>query len=84
MTSAQADLLNIRVDRPANVETTAAGAAVAAGLGSGVWRELSEVSAVGGGIERSFSPAISAVDRAARRASWAKAVSGSFGWAGQA
>ena len=36
----QADLLRLPVDRPAQVETTAFGAAALAGLAVGVWNEL--------------------------------------------
>jgi len=39
----QADLLGVTVDRPAVGETTAAGAAVLAGLGAGVWKSAAEV-----------------------------------------
>ena len=39
-----ADILDCRVDRPANVETTALGAAFLAGLATGVWKDLGEVS----------------------------------------
>ncbi len=39
----QADLLRIPVDRPAQVETTAFGAAALAGLAAGVWSELEEL-----------------------------------------
>lgn len=81
----QADLLDIEVERPANVETTAAGAAIAAGLGAGVWSDLAAVPAAGaeaGG--KVFSPQIGAAERNARKASWAKAVECSFGWADRA
>jgi glycerol kinase len=39
-----ADMLDCRVDRPANVETTALGAAFLAGLATGVWKDLDELS----------------------------------------
>ena len=45
----QADLLRIPVDRPAQVETTAFGAAALAGLAAGVWSNLEELS----GLRRS-------------------------------
>lgn len=35
----QADVLGLRVSRPGNVETTAMGAALAAGVGAGLWTE---------------------------------------------
>jgi glycerol kinase len=80
----QADLLDIPVARPANVETTAAGAAIAAGLGSGVFGSVDEAAAAGGEIERTFAPSISAEERAARMGSWKRAVEASLGWAGAA
>ncbi len=39
----QADLLGVEILRPQQVETTAIGAAFLAGLGAGVWDDLSEV-----------------------------------------
>ena len=42
----QADLLRLPVDRPAQVETTAFGAAALAGLAAGVWGSLEEVAAL--------------------------------------
>ena len=39
-----ADILSCGVDRPANVETTALGAAFLAGLATGVWNDVDELS----------------------------------------
>ena len=39
-----ADILQVRVQRPLNVETTALGAAFLAGLATGVWSNRDEVS----------------------------------------
>ena len=39
-----ADIVDCRVDRPVNVETTALGAAFLAGLANGIWTDLGEVS----------------------------------------
>ncbi|MBF0442255.1 MAG: glycerol kinase, partial [Oligoflexales bacterium] len=39
----QADILSIDVDRPSNLETTAAGAAMFAGLGIGLYSDLNEL-----------------------------------------
>jgi glycerol kinase len=47
------------------VETTAAGAAIAAGLGAGVWPSMAAVGAAGGGAGRVFEPAIGAAEIAA-------------------
>ncbi|MEJ6021019.1 glycerol kinase GlpK [Ramlibacter sp. PS4R-6] len=53
----QADLLGIPVVRPAVTETTALGAAYLAGLSSGVWRGVDELSAQWR-VERRFTPAL--------------------------
>jgi len=75
----QADLLRLEVDRPAQVETTAFGAAALAGLCAGVWRDLAELSA----LRRSqhvFLPLRDAADCAADYAQWQRAVSRARGW----
>ena len=77
----QADLLGVPVLRPRVAETTALGAALAAGLAVGFWRDAEEVRE-SIGIERRFVPAMAAGDRARLRARWAQAVERSFGWAG--
>ena len=46
MMQTQADLLRLPVDRPAQVEPTAFGAAALAGLAAGVWGSLEEVAAL--------------------------------------
>jgi glycerol kinase len=40
----QADVLGVRIVRPASVETTAFGAAFLAGLGAGVWRSKDDIA----------------------------------------
>ncbi len=42
----QADLLEARIDRPSNPETTAQGAAFMAGLGVGLWKDVTELKAL--------------------------------------
>ena len=79
----QADLLNSTVERPADVETTAAGAAIAAGLGAGVWTSPADIPLAAEGTTR-FSPTIDEASRTMRKQSWAKAVECSKGWAGLA
>ena len=79
----QADLLGVTVERPANVETTAAGAAIAAGIGAGVWSGPEAVQATAAEVERAFTPAITPEERAQRLESWGKAVECSLGWAGR-
>ena len=75
----QADLLRLEVDRPAQVETTAFGAAALAGLQAGVWSDLAELSA----LRRSqhvFHPRRDASACDADYAQWRRAVSRSRGW----
>jgi glycerol kinase len=68
----QADLLGVPVDRPAMVETTAAGAGFLAGLGVGFWSpsDLEHVRR----RDRVFEPRMSAPDRERRYAGWRDAV----------
>ena len=69
----QADLLGIPVVRPAVVETTALGAAYLAGLHSGLYGGLDELSAQWR-AERTFHPTLSRTEAAARMAAWEHAV----------
>ena len=50
-----ADVLNVDVQRPADVETTALGAALLAGLGQGIFADLKS-AADGWQLEQAFSP----------------------------
>ena len=69
-----ADLLGLAVERPANVETSALGAAMLAGVGAGLFASLEEAaSAVRGSIAR-FSPGSDPATRQARIARWDRAV----------
>lgn len=75
----QADLLGLPVDRPAQVETTAFGAAALAGLASGVWGSLEEL----GSLRRSqhlFQPQRDAAVCAGDYARWCRAVERSRKW----
>jgi glycerol kinase len=69
----QADVLDVAVDRPAVIETTGLGAAYLAGLGAGVWRSLDAV-AERHVVERTFTPAMPAAERAERYDAWKRAV----------
>ncbi len=69
----QADLLGVPVVRPRIVETTALGAAYLAGLATGVYRDRDEVAALWQ-AERTFEPAMSCDEAAARMARWDHAV----------
>lgn len=69
----QADLLDVVVERPAVIETTALGAAYLAGLGAGLWNSVDQIAGERQ-IERRFSPHMPAQTRSAARATWARAV----------
>jgi glycerol kinase len=69
----QADLLDVAIDRPASVETTALGAAYLAGLAVGVFPDLSAIVKAHS-IEETFSPAMDAGTRRAHRERWTRAV----------
>jgi glycerol kinase len=69
----QADILNVRVDRPAMVETTAVGAAFLAGMGVGFWKGTEELGKARRG-ERVFEPSMSETERAQLYAGWKTAV----------
>ena len=75
----QADMLDVPVVRPATVETTALGAAYAAGLAVGYWRNLDDLRA-NWAVSRTWTPSMDGDRRAALAGSWAKAVERSFGW----
>lgn len=69
-----ADLLGLEVERPANIETSALGAAMLAGVGAGLFASLEEAAAaVRGSVER-FSPGADAETRNLRMARWDQAV----------
>ena len=75
----QADMLGVPVVRPRVAETTALGAAYAAGLAVGYWGSLEELRANWREGQR-WEPKISVPDREARLATWRRAVSKSMGW----
>jgi glycerol kinase len=75
----QADVLNVPVQRPRVIETTALGAAGLAGLGAGVWRSL-DAFAERATVERTFVPAMDARLREARYGQWQRAVERAKGW----
>ena len=68
-----ADILPARVERPASIETTAWGAAYAAGLQRGVC-PAPEAMVAQWRAERVFAPAMGEAERAERYAGWRRAV----------
>lgn len=76
----QADVLGVPVDRPAVLETTALGAALLAGLATGVFTTSLDVTTARR-LDRRFEPRMSPAGRARLRSAWADAVNRSKGWA---
>jgi glycerol kinase len=75
----QADVLGVRVRRPAMVETTALGAAGLAGIGVGVWRDAAEFLAAGDEPDL-FEPSGDRARRAELLAGWRRAVAATLAW----
>ena len=75
----QADILGIPVLRPQVAETTALGAAYAAGLAVGFWQNLDELRQKWHEQAR-FEPQMAPDERAERLRVWKKAVQKSFEW----
>ncbi len=76
----QADILGAPVVRPRQLETTALGAAYAAGLAIGFFKSVEDIAAHWR-IDRRFEPAMEEAERARLVGSWEKAVEKSLGWA---
>jgi glycerol kinase len=75
----QADLLGVPVIRSKVRETTALGAAYAAGLAVGFWRDLNDLRSKWH-EDRTWEPSMSPADRDRRLAGWHKAVERAMGW----
>jgi len=75
----QADILGIPVIRPAITETTALGAAYAAGLAVGFWSDLDELRERWS-EDRRWEPAMAQEERDERLTQWKDAVTRTFDW----
>jgi glycerol kinase len=75
----QADILDAPVTRPKVTETTALGAAYAAGLAVGYWRNADDLRA-NWAIDRTWTPTMAPQRREHYYKCWQKAVARSFGW----
>jgi glycerol kinase len=75
----QADLLGVPVVRPTVAETTALGAAYAAGLAVGFWRDTDELRALWG-QDKVWTPSMAGTERERLYAGWKKAVTRTFDW----
>jgi len=74
----QADILNVAIERPCNLESTATGVAYMAGLGVDFWTEsfIQEQYAV----ERSYRAAMPQGKRSEHLYRWSEAISRTRGW----
>jgi glycerol kinase len=75
----QADVLGVPVIRPVVAETTALGAAYAAGLAVGFWREVEDLRA-NWGKDKQWDPNMDPATRDREYALWKKAVTRTFDW----
>ncbi len=75
----QADILDVPVVRPKVIETTALGAAYAAGLATGYWQGLDDLKR-NWAIDRRWSATMDGTKRAKIYAAWKRAVTRSLDW----
>ncbi|HEY0733525.1 MAG TPA: glycerol kinase GlpK [Herpetosiphonaceae bacterium] len=75
----QSDILGVPVVRPKVAETTALGAAYAAGLATGYWKNTDEMRA-NWGMDKTWEPRMSDDQRESLYAGWKKAVTRTFDW----
>jgi len=75
----QADVLGVPVIRPKVAETTALGAAYAAGLAVGFWKEVEELRK-NWQVDRTWEPKMDATERENQYKLWKKAVTRTFDW----
>ncbi len=75
----QSDILDVPVVRPKVAETTALGAAYAAGLAVGFWKNFDELRS-NWGRDREWKPQMDAMKRETLYAGWKKAVTKTFDW----
>jgi glycerol kinase len=75
----QSDILDVPVIRPKVAETTALGAAYAAGLAVGFWKDYDELRA-NWGRDKEWQPVMDAEQRKKLYSGWKKAVTRTFDW----
>jgi glycerol kinase len=75
----QADMIQAPVVIPKVQETTAMGAAFAAGLAVGVWKDMQEIRALWQ-VEQTFVPEMKEEERLKNWSGWKKAISKSLDW----
>jgi glycerol kinase len=75
----QADILDVPVVRPKVAETTALGAAYAAGLAVGYWKSLDDLRQ-NWQVDKTWQPEMNEDERAKLYKGWLKAVQRTMGW----
>ena len=75
----ESDTLGCTVERPVNIESTALGAAMLAGLGAGIWPNVEALAKIRS-VDRKFEPEITAQTRRARTKVWKKAIKRAKNW----
>lgn len=75
----QADMLDVKIVRPKNTETTALGAAYLAGLAVGFWKDEKELFS-NWQVDKTFIPQMKLENRKALYKKWKKAVERSRSW----
>lgn len=76
----QSDILNVNIDRPKIVETTALGAAYLAGLAVGFFKDLDSVKNHYN-LDKEFTPSMEEEKRSKLYRGWKRAVERSLSWA---
>ena len=76
----QADILGIKVDRPVMRETTALGAAIAAGFAVDIWTEFDELKEINKEDRTIFEPELPKNKSDKMFKKWEQAVEMSRGW----
>lgn len=75
----QADIINVPVNRPICIESTALGAAYLAGLAVGYWDSFDDISK-NYGIDKTFEPKMDEEIRKGMLKGWKKAIRYAFDW----
>jgi glycerol kinase len=75
----QSDILGVPVIRPTVAETTALGAAYAAGLAVGFWKNTDELRK-NWGVDKTWNPKMDVATREKLHKGWLKAVTRTFDW----
>ena len=74
-----ADVMNCRIERPKNTDSTSMGAVFIAGYASGLWKDKEEIHSLWQ-LDRAFEPQITEEEREMLLAGWHEAVNRSLDW----